>query len=312
MNSSVKMMCCLQILDKYMYDIDGNVDDIKKWTSRLKTSVHEEEEKNKRVSLYINAVTQLVCIYQDAHSVLNIDNILDYIKTAQKRDALVDHPDQLHDIQSEIKTIMQHLKTINYTGPLDDDLTGISQQITNLLRLKSELVKASELVDAKHKELVKFIRDRIGSDAEEHLIKCESSLNAELWNQLYSTLSDKNKPHTSCREKITKFIDLLNKTETNMEGDVVKQLDTLNVKYSAVLLTIIETIKTIHRDKWNKQVLTKMEKVISGLDNDKLNTLKVENKSDFMNVIRMVFNECYVMTNKFIYKLETQSLISRS
>jgi hypothetical protein len=312
MNSSAKMMCCLQILDKYMYDIDGNVGDIKKWTSRLKTSVHDEDEKNKRVCMYINAVSQLVCIYQDAHSVLNVDNILDYIQTVQKRATLVDHADQLNDIQSEIKTIMQHLKTINYTGPLDDDLIGISHQITNLLKVKSELVKASELVDAKHKDLVKFIRDRIGSDMEEHLIKCESSLNAELWNQLYSALSDKNKPHTSCREKITKFIELLNKTETTMEGDMVKQLDTLNIKYSSVLLTIIETIKTIHRDKWNKQVLTKIEKIISGLDNDKLKTLKVENKTEFMNVIRMVFNECYIMTNKFIYKLETQTLINWS
>lgn len=304
MFSSDKIICCLQILDTYMKDIEGNIGDIKKWSDRLKSLLDDEEDdsKYKRDSLlYIKTVWHMICVYDDAKGVLNVDDILTYIKTPVNRGLLVNSDDQLVDLQSEVTTILRYLKCIHYTGELDDKLAVILQQITTLIQQKNEIKQMNNLIDAKHGELVQYIKTKIGA---EHVATCACSKEPSVWTALLESLSDKTKPHASCKQKITEFLGILAKNETDQESELVKQLEALNNGYVTALTGFIDNIKASHKEKWNNHVVGKVAKLVAGLDN-KYKTLPVNNKTDFINAIRAVFKECYLKSNIFVYKLET-------
>jgi len=294
-------MNCILILDKYVSDWnDDHLDDIAKWSKRLKSSIEEDisENKHRRACLSnVNSLIQLLEIYSELSPALEMDDIMKFITEKNKDKAIVDLTEFRREIHSilgfinkhNLKMEHQHLHTIN--DIIDELYTRRSGIQTIVEHLNSSLTDLHSHIDA--------LKDEFPDKVKKCLFKHEDAeelINA--WQEMQKILQPNIRSHAKCKMKIAQYLELLDqmKSEKQLEKNLMEQLESLrNTKYKNALEELNTRVCGIGIDR---KTVAKIHKIICDTKRP------IVSREDVVDVIKRVFKDCFINTNKFMYSQE--------
>jgi len=299
---SSKPMNCGLILDKYISGWnDEYIDDIKKWTKRLKSSIdydNSSHNKHQRACLSnINSLIQLLDIYSEIPLTVNMDDVSQFINSIEHKKVIGD----IEEFRAEIISIIGYID--KHDLRLEFHLREIILTIDELSENRKSIHQTADSLNIGLTEL-NTLTEEFKAEFPEQVKKCHCKHDdpnkiMEAWQELHQQLKQNNRSHVSCRKKINQYLTLLDqlKSEKLVESELVSQMNKLcETNYKNVLNEIRRQTEIAAQGKLTPCTINKILKITPGR--------KLVYKADIVTAIQSVFNECFINMNKFIYSQE--------